>query len=165
MVVSGDISWPSSLADGDFEAWEQQARRGPTTSPVPRQPRHATEPQAGKEELLALARAVLAGRRTRAHMLEGVDLGEPAWDILLDLFISTEERRAVSISGVCALCPVPPTTALRQIGLLVDAGYLQRIPDEEDRRRVFLRLSDEARRRMADCLRRMLPAMRASFVG
>lgn len=114
---------------------------------------------------MAFARALLAGRRERVRMLAGVDLGEPAWDILLDMFISTEEGRRVSVSGACVVCSVPPTTALRQVGLLVEAGYLERVPDANDRRRVFLRLSEEARQRMAECLRGMLGQIRAGRGG
>jgi MarR family len=123
-------------------------------------PRSAIAAEATKGELLAFARAVLAGRRNRFRMLAGVDFGEPAWDILLDLFISAGEERRVSVTGACVVCSVPPTTALRQVGLLVAAGYLRRIPDETDRRRVFLQLSEEAQQRMAECLRRMLRQIR-----
>jgi len=39
---------------------------------------------------------------------------------------------------------VPPTTALRWIGQMTEAGLLKRIEDETDRRRAFITLTDKA---------------------
>ena len=39
---------------------------------------------------------------------------------------------------------VPPTTALRWIAQMTEAGLLERIEDETDRRRAFIALSDRA---------------------
>jgi DNA-binding MarR family transcriptional regulator len=39
---------------------------------------------------------------------------------------------------------VPPTTALRWIGQMSDAGLLMRVDDETDRRRAFITLTDKA---------------------
>jgi DNA-binding MarR family transcriptional regulator len=44
---------------------------------------------------------------------------------------------------------VPPTTALRWIGQLVEAGLLHRIEDDTDRRRAFIALSTPAADGMA----------------
>ena len=73
---------------------------------------------------------------------------EAAWDILLDLFVSEREGREISVSSACIAANVPPTTALRWIGLLEDRGAILREPDPTDRRRINLRLSDEARAAM-----------------
>ena len=44
---------------------------------------------------------------------------------------------------------VPPTTALRWISQMVEAGLLERVEDETDRRRAFITLSDKAAEAMA----------------
>jgi DNA-binding MarR family transcriptional regulator len=44
---------------------------------------------------------------------------------------------------------VPPTTALRWIGQLTEAGLLQRVEDDTDRRRAFITLTDRAADAMA----------------
>jgi len=160
--MNGGASRPPSGTKGGLGVLDAPARpeRSQPSLAGKERPRPAIDADATKGELLAFARAVLAGRRNRVRMLTGVDFGEPAWDILLDLFISAGEGRLVSVSGVCVTCSVPPTTALRQVGLLVAAGYLRRIPDENDRRRVFLQLSEEAQQRMVECLRRLLHQIR-----
>jgi hypothetical protein len=38
---------------------------------------------------------------------------------------------------------VPPTTALRWIGQMTEAGLLERVEDETDRRRAFIALTDK----------------------
>jgi DNA-binding MarR family transcriptional regulator len=44
---------------------------------------------------------------------------------------------------------VPPTTALRWIAQMTEAGLLVRVEDESDRRRAFIDLSDKAAEAMA----------------
>ena len=44
---------------------------------------------------------------------------------------------------------VPPTTALRWIGQMTEAGLLLRVEDEADRRRAFITLTDRAADAMA----------------
>jgi DNA-binding MarR family transcriptional regulator len=44
---------------------------------------------------------------------------------------------------------VPPTTALRWIRQLTEAGLLERVEDETDRRRAFIALADRAADAMA----------------
>lgn len=67
--------------------------------------------------------------------------GEPAWDVLLDLFVATEQNRDISVSSACLASCVPQTTALRWIGLLEKRGLVTRMDDALDHRRTFLRLT------------------------
>jgi hypothetical protein len=87
------------------------------------------------------ARRLLAQRRRRDQMF-GADLfGEPIWDMYLDLFANAVEDKSVSISSLCIASGAPTTTALRQIGMLVDRGLLLRRQDVTDGRRVLIELS------------------------
>jgi hypothetical protein len=86
-------------------------------------------------------RAVLRARRMRAQFFDGALFADPAWDMLLDLFAADLERRRVSVSSLCIAAAVPPTTALRWIGTLHDAGLFERQPDPADRRRAYIALS------------------------
>jgi len=80
----------------------------------------------------------------------GEDLfADPAWDMLLDLTAAKAEHRRVSITSLCIASGVPPTTALRWIGQMVEAGLFERVEDESDRRRAFIQLSDRAADGMA----------------
>ena len=91
---------------------------------------------------LALARKAYALRRKRAAIFGNPDLfGEPAWDILLDLYIAQAEGKQVSVSSACIGSAAPPTTGLRWLGVLADEGLVVREADPEDHRRVLVRLT------------------------
>ena len=66
------------------------------------------------------------------------------WNILLDLFVQSANGRKVSVSDACIASLAPPTTALRYIGMLDQAGLARREPDPMDRRRVFIALTESA---------------------
>lgn len=98
----------------------------------PRNPRNA----------LDLARKTYALRRKRATIFGNPDLfGEPAWDIMLDLFIANGEGKTVSVSSACIGSAAPATTGLRWLGVLADDGLVVRENDPEDHRRVMVRLT------------------------
>lgn len=89
-----------------------------------------------------LARQTYEDRRRRNKIFQSDELfGEPAWDILLDLFIAAKERRRVSVTSACIGSAVPSTTALRWISILERQGFLSREADPGDARRVYVRLS------------------------
>lgn len=91
---------------------------------------------------LAAARRVYAMRRKRAAIFGNPDLfGEPAWDILLDLYIAHAEGKQVSVSSACIGSAAPPTTGLRWLGVLADEGLVVREADAGDNRRVLVRLT------------------------
>lgn len=89
-------------------------------------------------------RAIIRARRARAQFFPGDLFADPAWDILLDLMAARIEGKQVSVSSLCIAAAVPPTTALRWIRTLTDAGLLVREPDPHDGRRVHVALSDAA---------------------
>lgn len=91
---------------------------------------------------LALARRAYALRRKRAVIFGNPDLfGEPAWDILLDLYIAHAEGKPVSVSSACIGSAAPATTGLRWLGVLADEGLIVRENDPQDNRRVLVRLT------------------------
>ena len=96
-----------------------------------------------------LIRQIIRQRRLRSDFLGGDWFADPAWDILLDLTAAAAENKRVSVSSLCHASGVPPTTALRWISQMVDAGLLVRVDDPVDRRRSFIELSDVATRKMA----------------
>lgn len=99
-------------------------------------------PPRSAHSYLALARRTYALRRKRAVIFGNPDLfGEPAWDILLDLFIAYGEGKQVSVSSACIGSAAPATTGLRWLGVLADEGLVVRENDPEDNRRVLVRLS------------------------
>ncbi len=93
-------------------------------------------------------RRVIRARRMRADYFEGDLFADPAWDMLLDLYAAELEHRQISVSSLCIAAAVPPTTALRWIGTLNEAGLFDRKADPSDRRRAYIALSESARRGM-----------------
>ena len=96
-----------------------------------------------------LIRRVIRQRQLRARFFDGDLFADPAWDILLDLTAARAEHLRVSVTSLCIASGVPPTTALRWIGQMTDAGLLLRVDDEADRRRAFIALSDKSADAMA----------------
>ena len=99
---------------------------------------------------LELARRTYADRRRRDKLFQPGLFGEPAWDILLDLFISAKEGKKVSVTSACIGSAVPTPTALRWIAVLESQGHALREDDPKDARRAFLHLSADAYARMID---------------
>ena len=105
-----------------------------------------------------LVRKIIRQRQLRARFFEGDLFADPAWDMLLDLTAARAEHVRVSVTSLCIASGVPPTTALRWIGQMTDAGLLQRVDDETDRRRAFITLTDKA----ADAMARYFAELGAS---
>lgn len=96
-----------------------------------------------------LVRKIIRQRQLRARFFEGELFADPAWDMLLDLTAARSEHKRVSVTSLCIASGVPPTTALRWISQMTDAGLLCRAEDATDRRRAFIALSDKAAENMA----------------
>lgn len=115
----------------------------------------ATSPKGGARRGLAQARDDIAQwsemarqfyecRRTRDKVFGARMFGEPAWDIILDLFISECEGRRISVTSACIASCVPKATALRVIKQLEKTDIIVRQRDPEDARRSYVRLSPGA---------------------
>ncbi|MEL7445947.1 MAG: MarR family transcriptional regulator [Pseudomonadota bacterium] len=101
---------------------------------------------ARKRQLYAdAARTLYQMRRMRGSLFGNPDIfGEPAWDILLDLYIAIADGKEVSVSSACIGSAAPPTTGLRWLGILAESGLVVREHDEIDQRRVLVRLTEAA---------------------
>lgn len=64
--------------------------------------------------------------------------------MLLELYVARAERRRVSVSSLCFRSLSAPTTALRHIRVMEDAGDIVRAIDRADARRFYLSLSEAA---------------------
>lgn len=103
------------------------------------------------DRMRALANANRTHRRRllRQQLVGAAELfGEPAWDMLLDLFIHEADARPVSTSSACIASGLPMTSALRLLQNLCDAGLVTREPDREDGRRNFIRLAPDLGHRL-----------------
>lgn len=112
---------------------------------------------------LAVARWLYASRDHRPAAKFDDLYGEPAWDILLDLYIAEYSGKRTAVSSACLAARVPSTTALRYIKSLCAKGLTERLPDERDRRRLWLQLSPRALHEMDLYIDRSIDELRAIF--
>ena len=114
----------------------------------------APDPRQTKDDRPALpdprlVRRIIQQRQLRARFFDSELFADPAWDMLLDLTAARVEQMRVSVTSLCIASGVPPTTALRWISQMTEAGLLDRVEDDLDRRRAFIALSDKAADGMA----------------
>ncbi len=82
--------------------------------------------------------------KRRSRLVSAANLfADPAWFILLDLFVRQHQGLKTSVSSACHASFSPVTTALRHIAILTERNIIQRQYDPVDHRRVYLELTDE----------------------
>lgn len=106
-------------------------------------------------------RRAIRSRRLRDQFFGPALFEDPGWDMLLDLYAAELEQVRVSVSSLCIAAAVAPTTALRWIGRMTDAGLFERQPDPLDRRRAFMALS----RRASAAMRGYIAAVKRGELG
>lgn len=106
------------------------------------------QPTSFPKERARVARDTIRQRRKRDEYFPSELFADPGWDIMLDLYAAHYEGEAVSVSSLCIAASVPQTTALRWINMMTNDGWLVRRDDPTDRRRTYLKLSDEGRSRL-----------------
>lgn len=102
------------------------------------------------------ARRVLRVRQQRNVILGADSFRDPAWDMLLDLYVQDANGAGTMISALCIASGVPQTTALRYIYRLEQLGLVQTTDHPTDQRRTMVSLTDNARPRVE----RLLDMMR-----
>ncbi|NLR72564.1 winged helix-turn-helix transcriptional regulator [Novosphingobium sp. ERN07] len=93
------------------------------------------------EQLIAMAKAKISARRRRQELFPGIQVADPAWDLLLELYVNSVEGRQISVTGLGLGANVPGATVLRWLSLFQEAGLIVREPDSLDRRRIWVRLT------------------------
>lgn len=116
------------------------------------QPLTSSPSFADPDVLVEMAKAIYRARESRHRHFPRDLFGEPAWDILLDLYIAKSRGEMVTVSGACIASQIPPTTALRWIKTLEKDGWIVREDDQIDRRRSFVRLSSKGETAVVRCL-------------
>lgn len=87
-------------------------------------------------------------RRTRDKIFDNRLFADPAWDMLLDLFIAKLTKKRISVSSLCIASAVPATTALGWIAHMEERYLIRRTSDADDRRRIYVELTEQAYVRM-----------------
>jgi DNA-binding MarR family transcriptional regulator len=89
-----------------------------------------------------IARQLLAQRSARFDYLPAELFHEPAWDMLLALFVAHEERQTMNVKTLVGSANAPVTTSQRWIDHLHKLKLIDRVIDPTDRRRMEISLSD-----------------------
>lgn len=104
--------------------------------------------QGNRDTICAAAAAnarTAAIRRAERRQLLGHSslLANPAWDMLIDLFVHTYVGKPVSTSALCIGSGLPMSNALRIVRKLRESDMVFREPDPSDGRRYFIRLTPQ----------------------
>ena len=92
-------------------------------------------------EQAKLVRRILRARAVRDDFLSPRLFSEPAWDMLLELYVAHLLQRRLSVTDVCEASRVSYTTALRWINVLAAEEFVCRKKDPLDGRRMFIDLT------------------------
>lgn len=114
----------------------------PATAPMVTIPACKENAEFGSVKRRAQATRMLDERRARRDFLPEELFHEPAWDMLLALYIAHVDRRTLNVKTLVACADAPVTTSQRWIDHLAKLGLVDRVIDPVDRRRVEVSLSD-----------------------
>lgn len=95
-----------------------------------------------------LAESLLRHRMARFDHFPADLFHEPAWDMLLALFVAHEDGRTLNVKALVGCARAPVTTSQRWIDHLHKLKLIERIVDPADRRRVEISLTREGDRAM-----------------
>lgn len=138
------MSIAKQLREGDFHSLPAAPEPDADTASKPATLRSGSIESQGARVIYARrARAAYSRRRQRGSIFGNTELfGEPAWDILLDLYIAHVDEKPVSVSSACIGSASPPTTGLRWLGVLAENNLVIREQDPNDQRRVLVKLTE-----------------------
>ena len=114
------------------------------------------EEQRRDMSLVQLAETIIEARRRRAEIFNPAMFGEPAWELLLTLFVMDREGPRLTIGRLAQIAGTKLTTALRWLEYLEDQGLITRQQHPTDARKAFVALTDKARETLASYLSQTL---------
>lgn len=113
------------------------------------------------KSLAVFAHKIYISRRDREINNSYSELySDPAWDILLDLFVAHASDKFISVTDASIAGKVAVSTAIRWILNLEKAGLIERQPDSSDKRRCFVMLSGDGLAYMRKALTAMSERMK-----
>ena len=141
----GRISVAPPLSDGEVALWELSARVAELEARLVPDP----SPLGYTDEKLArIARKIYRTRQLRRTVFEPDLFAEPAWDMLLALFINRVRGVRVPTTSLVIAAGVPNATGLRWVRVLEAHGLLRRYDNPADRRFVLVEITDAGFARM-----------------
>lgn len=99
----------------------------------------------------------LRRRKVRARSLPRELLGDPAWSMLLDMFVRKHRGQKTSTARACRAAIVPQATALRWLAVLESQGLVLLTADAGRGGARFVTLTSKAHRALSAILGTGLP--------
>ena len=93
-------------------------------------------------DLVARAKEVLKVRKARRRFFPPDLFHEPAWEMLMALFVIYAEEHTMNVKQLVSCSDAPATTSQRWIDHLHKSGLIDRVTDTVDRRRIDISLSE-----------------------
>jgi hypothetical protein len=106
----------------------------------------------GQVDALAEAHRLLRQRHSRDHVFGPELFGEPAWDLLLDLYIAASEQRPVSAISASIAAAVSVDEAVGWLTRLEELGLIERLYGGTEMKRAIVALSDTGLNQMTQLL-------------
>ncbi|WP_298283027.1 hypothetical protein [Novosphingobium sp.] len=93
------------------------------------------------------------------RLVPGLQPAGTGWVMLVELYIALHEKQRISVSGVSIMAGVPSTTGLRYLDALALKGAVVRLPDNNDRRRSWVRLTEAGKNTVEQMLAGLVTAI------
>lgn len=107
-------------------------------------PREAPSNEMSSEKLLERAQSILRVRGARERLLGRGSLGEPAFDLLLCLYVRSGQKET-SLTSLARAAGTPNSSAMRWIRYLADRGLVELTESKSDGRATCVQLTSSGR--------------------
>jgi hypothetical protein len=126
------------LADALDQAWSPSRVRSTYHSIS-----HAGRIEKNSLQLAQVAMRLREQAKRRSRFISAEFLGEPAWEMLLELFVQFAGKSDISTKSLCIVSGLPETSAHRLIDRLEDACLIERRQSSVDKRVMLVRLTKQ----------------------
>jgi len=114
---------------------------------------HTSPADVDGSDYKGLASSMLDLEKRRHAILLKAAITEREWLILIQVYVSTETHKSISLKSAAYDLAVPLSTLVRIVNELCEMGYLNRRIDPDDARRSFLELTTDGRNATESVLR------------
>ena len=104
------------------------------------------------------ARALMLARQGRGAIFASAMFGEPAWDMLIALYLAEFDQVRITVTGLAERSGAALTTAIRWLDYLEQTQLVERRAHPTDRRVIFVELSEDARSKLRTYFRALVEA-------
>ena len=112
----------------------------------PAEPDATLPPRKDRHSLVLLAQKMLDARRSRNRHFDPDLFGEPAWEMLLALYVAEGSGARLTMSKLADRVGIPLSTAVRWLKALEERSLVARSDHPNDRRIVFIRLRERGQK-------------------